>query len=82
MDATLGDALERVIHEPEMYAHHCQGLVIMMERVMRIASISHKCVKLSSWEMEIRPYYISRTTVLAVMPIQECQIFRGRWSLV
>lgn len=52
MDAATADILEKMTHEPEMYAHHCQGLIFMMEHVLRIASISQECVKLSSRETE------------------------------
>ena len=60
--------MEKEIHEPEMYAHRRQGLVVMMERcVLQIAGINLNHDKHSTQEIEIPQYYISRTAVLVVM---------------
>ena len=67
--AAMKEMLEKEIHEPEMYAHHRQGLVVMMERcVLQIAGINLNHDKHSTQEIEIPQYYISRTAVLVVMP--------------
>jgi hypothetical protein len=46
MDAAMKTAMESVTHDSEVYAHHHEGLVCWMERVLQAAGISQAYVKL------------------------------------
>ena len=73
--AVLKSMLEKVIHEPWMYASHRRGLIPVMERVLQKAGINQGCIKLSSQEVKLHSYFTSYTVVLVVMPDPEMPEF-------
>jgi hypothetical protein len=57
-----------VTHEPETYAHHHQGLVVWLERVLWIIGFSQNCINLSIQVTGSPPHYCCSTVKLVVMP--------------
>ena len=69
--------LEKVVHEPWTYASHCQGLILVMERVLQKVGINQSHVKLSSEEVKLHSYFTNYTVVLVVKPDPETPGFPG-----
>ena len=66
--AAMTGMMKKVVHEPRTYASHRQGLIPVMERVLQIAGINQRRVKLSSQETKIHPYFTGYAAMLVVMP--------------